>query len=952
MNRGLYSFWFTNHWLEENEMRWQLNEMQQKGFSGVLMHPRDGLLIPWNTEKWFESVAVALDQCKKNNMELWLYDEDPYPSGVAGGRVFLDHPEYLARHMSMTELKSDGGEVIFDFPAGQLIGVTAVNNSLPEEDNWLDLTAYTGIVRTRWTDPIYRQDGYYMPYTEQGTAHWRANTSGINYRTAATLPAGEWRIFAFTSQVSGWGRWGNYTDILNPKAIEYFINVAYEPYRERFSQDFGKAIPGVFTDEPSLTGTHPWSPVFADYFMEQYGYDIRRKLPHLYHTFSQESAVVRFHYRQALGRLYRSSYIRQVAGWCKENNLLFTGHMSPEEDPIRQTITVPYLLSQLKEMSVPGTDLINGNIGGSAMPLLHLGPKFPSSAARHTGKNNAIVEAYGANNWDTSLATLKKMTDWLFVLGITDVVCHGQYYSVDGLRKKEAPPSYFYQSASWKDFSSFSGYLNKLSGLIKEGERVCRVLMYYPQATFSCLLSQEEEQEAHAYRHALGELVHTLLSCQWDFDIADEETLQEYTVNGQKLTGKYAEYDVLIVPSSPFIEESTAIFINKAIEQGLPVLATHKIEAVVDGSSLPPDLPILTAEEITHKLERIIKRAVIAKDLAGNAAKGYLQTRNTGGGMRVFFVNEMQQAQDIVFSADELQENLTLCLPAGESILLDITKNGIEPLLLCGREAQYILPYLQTKSTDKKALTDWQLMAKDQNVFPLAFWQRSTDKTTLDLSQKPDAMHEEAISYHADFILESAVSPVFLVHELSGWEGEGVLSVNGTELKSFERVRRYDTHNYEGEISSLLNIGQNRIELTFANGGRMCEPLRLFGDFMVKENTISTMPKQIEASSVCSWDKLGLPYYAGTVEYKTKAGSLDKNTWLVIEQVADSAAIVVNGKEYATLHCAPYAWDISQAVDSQQENEISIFVTGNSAALLETRVVPYGITGGIYLRSI
>src|SRR5690554_2962524 len=87
---GPLSFWFLNHWLEEDELVRQIGELKKKGFAGFFMHPRGGLNIPYGSGQWYQWIELCVKEARRQGMEAWLYDEDPYPSGAAGGRVIFE----------------------------------------------------------------------------------------------------------------------------------------------------------------------------------------------------------------------------------------------------------------------------------------------------------------------------------------------------------------------------------------------------------------------------------------------------------------------------------------------------------------------------------------------------------------------------------------------------------------------------------------------------------------------------------------------------------------------------------------------------------------------------------------------------------------------------------------------------------------------------------------------
>ena len=166
---SLYAFWFLNHRLDKEELRWQLEELKDKGFSGVFPHPRDGLLTPYMSDEWFDAVRFIGEECRRLELEFWLYDEDPYPSGVAGGKVIYDHEEYSCRHLEFVEVDvvSRGRGLDVDLPSGCLLKVFALPKSGPED--YVDITDQCGVLRTSWHVMGRVTSGYYPPYTSTGS---------------------------------------------------------------------------------------------------------------------------------------------------------------------------------------------------------------------------------------------------------------------------------------------------------------------------------------------------------------------------------------------------------------------------------------------------------------------------------------------------------------------------------------------------------------------------------------------------------------------------------------------------------------------------------------------------------------------------------------------------------------------------------------------------------------
>ncbi|PFO06874.1 hypothetical protein COJ85_06375 [Bacillus sp. AFS076308] len=95
----IHPFWFWNGDMEDSEITRQITEMADKGVGGFFICPRQGLTVPYLSEEWFQKVKFAAETAKSLDMDVWLYDEYPYPSGMAGGEVTLIHPE--AKHYTL-----------------------------------------------------------------------------------------------------------------------------------------------------------------------------------------------------------------------------------------------------------------------------------------------------------------------------------------------------------------------------------------------------------------------------------------------------------------------------------------------------------------------------------------------------------------------------------------------------------------------------------------------------------------------------------------------------------------------------------------------------------------------------------------------------------------------------------------------------------------------------------
>lgn len=79
-------FWSWNNVVEANEAARQVADFADKGIGGVFVHARN-VRIPYMGEQWFACFDAVVESAKVHNIDVWIYDENGWPSGFGGGAV-------------------------------------------------------------------------------------------------------------------------------------------------------------------------------------------------------------------------------------------------------------------------------------------------------------------------------------------------------------------------------------------------------------------------------------------------------------------------------------------------------------------------------------------------------------------------------------------------------------------------------------------------------------------------------------------------------------------------------------------------------------------------------------------------------------------------------------------------------------------------------------------------
>ena len=134
----LAPFWFWNDSLEEDSIAFQLEEMYKKGVYECIIHARKGLEVEYLSDKWFDRIRFAAAYARKKGMKLWIYDEDNWPSGYAGGRVIADNADFAATCLSVEKIYPVMYEdiTVEDVPGKELVAVVAVHKN----EEFFDIT--------------------------------------------------------------------------------------------------------------------------------------------------------------------------------------------------------------------------------------------------------------------------------------------------------------------------------------------------------------------------------------------------------------------------------------------------------------------------------------------------------------------------------------------------------------------------------------------------------------------------------------------------------------------------------------------------------------------------------------------------------------------------------------------------------------------------------------------
>ena len=431
--------WIWNDMLTDQQVIDTLRDLAAQKVKQAFVHPRPGLMTPYLGPEWFRLWKVALAEAERLDMNLWIYDENSYPSGFAGGWVPELMPESRGRGLRLREVKQIPPSISDD----NLLAVFRLTDSAAE-----NVTQ-----QARSGEPL--PEGKYLMATVQRAANspWTGNRC--------------------------------YVDLLYPGVTEKFLEVTLEAYRRELGNQFGKRIPGSFTDEPHLfpAGGLPWSDHLPEEFQRRWGYSLVDNLASL-HGPVGDWRRVRHDYFQVVLEQFIEHWSKPYHDYCEKNGLELTGHYYGDHQ-WPECLSVPDDMAMYAWHHRPAIDCLenqyrektDAQFGNLRMV------KELSSVANQLGMHRTLCEAYGAGGWDLRFEDMKRIGDWLHVLGVNTLCQHLSYITIRGARKRDHPQSFSYHEPWWEDYHVMAEYFSRLSLALSSGEEINSVLVIEPTTT-------------------------------------------------------------------------------------------------------------------------------------------------------------------------------------------------------------------------------------------------------------------------------------------------------------------------------------------------------------------------------------------------------------------------------------------------------------------------------------
>jgi hypothetical protein len=947
--------WDWNEQISEEGIDFQMKEFKKSGIGGVFVHPRPGLLTEYLSEDWFHLFNYTVQKGKELDMKVWIYDENSYPSGFAGGHVPAEMPDSYKHGTGLS------------MEIQQQLNV-AVSDTL--------------------TVVLKKSDAGFENVTS--TIDQEKGKQGTYYVFRKTYPS-----------KSPWYGGFTYVDLLYKGVTEKFLDVTMTKGYEKNIADFGKTLPGIFTDEPNLEAAMSkgsmlrWTPDLWDAFQQHWGYDLQVNLPSLIEETGNWKKV-RHDYYELILELFVDRWAKPWSKYCDAKRLNWTGHYWEHgwpEPTDGSDESAFYIWHQM-----PGVDML-----GNRLDTAGLGGQFGNdrairelrSVANQAGRIRTLSETYGGGGWEMNFETQKRLVDWECVMGVNFVNQHLSYYSLNGVRKFDYPPSFSYHEPWWEHYKLMGDYIGRVCMAMSAGQQINQTLVLQPNTTAWMYFTRKEKNpKIDTIRHNFKNFVYRMEQQHLEYDLGSENVLKELgSVQGKTLRVGKRDYSLVVIPAEmENIDQSTLDLLLKYLENGGKVLSFNKNAMLVNAteSTKVTELAAKYPEHWTVSgnltdpaaLNLLKDDAFMMNDQTKNGML-YYQRRMLDDGQILFVVNShpIQKASaeitvdgkyvsklDLVsgkvFSypvkSEDGKVSFQVDLEAAGSALFTVSnKNLIEPEyasvsgnetvmektgeLTVKRESDNIMMVnyldLKTAKSDKKDIYFMKALIglfNENGVEMGNPWQHKIqykkNYLALDTLFKTDSWFEA--SYHfninSNLSAEAMKSIRAVVERPNLWQ----VSINGNDISKTEGSYWIEKSFPQFAVGQFLKPGKNTLTLKAPRMHVLAEltPVYFLGDFLVKPAEQGFEIAEGNISTLGSWREAGLPFYSQKVGY-TQTYSVAKTAGTAFKVKLNKwngsvAEVLVNGQPAGLIAWQPNELDITPLL-KDGTNEITVKVTGS-----------------------
>lgn len=618
-----------------------IDAMREHGIGGVMLF--HSIADYLNNEQSWANMRRTMESARAAGMQVWVADDNGYPSGQAGGRVVEADPQFELRGLRQICRHGEGRAAVrIELPQGADRFVAAclypMQGDAPDVTRGRLISVSTKLVHVQGLPGRWMACAWATEIIREGT---QSESTMQGFRTT-----------------------GRYPNVLNARAMETFVRLTHDAFARRFGR-LSDLMDVFYTNEPNLMTLWfhhrpgerpggvvfvPWDAALPSRFRRMHGYDLIPRLPYLYAGDSDEARVTRRHFYHTVGAMFADNFTRRIAQWCERHGVRSGGHLLLEERMSAHVICSGNFLRVISEQHIPGCDVPMPDEGAYWNVWM---PKYLSAAAQLRDRPcvSALLDPIIDRRTPTlrpSLLDLQRICNMAAWAGATQFCTYIHWHAYEP-----------------EEYRQFNAHIGRLSLLLRGAHNASPVAMYYPIESFQAgYMPSAKMWSDSAWNHLEAVLMRSqhavaeaLTRAGHDFCIVDGDGIVEGVVSNGWMQVRQQRYAAVILPQVELLPLRVLRQLQRFQRAGGRVLW-------VDGTPTLGD----SAREHRHIRRAMEQARVLSADdavqqLAGISPAGF-GVRVSPVGRGVFIGHYRRPDGRLTFLANNTAESVELTLSA------------------------------------------------------------------------------------------------------------------------------------------------------------------------------------------------------------------------------------------------------------------------------------------------
>lgn len=521
-----------------------MKKLKESGLGGIVCNVDfKNYLV---SEDHWDNLIRAVEACREVGLVVWIYDEEGYPSGAAGGLVLKRNPAFEA--LALT----------YDKSRKEPFALRPAYEHTHASNNFYAARRYPNLIDGRAVQ-------CFIETTHE--AYWRR----LKKHFGKTIQA------LFTDE---------------PSLMA--VNIGPLPENVRKNVRVIDRVDEKVKPLPSV----PWAGDLPEKYRKRYGQDLVAVRRSLFEGNSEFDRHVRRRFWSLVSDLVAERYFGQLQEWAQAHGVASSGHTLWEETPLHHVPLHGNALKALGRMDIPGLDMLNSD-PDAVIYNGWLTAGLPASAAILNGRRKVMTEVSDfsqkmAGKGPASLEVMQAAAAWQAALGVTEFTL---YYS-------HADRS----ADDYREYCDFVGRLNSVLREAKPVAKVLLYYPIYdlwaeyiPVAEKLTLQSQSKRmQQIHKSFLELGQ---RMVAGQISFAVVDHDLLDNAEVRNSDLIIGPQRFKALVLPTGVELPEQAAAKLKQFEGAGGRVFRAKASQPEADFSKLAG---VYESGALSVKSDRII----------------------------------------------------------------------------------------------------------------------------------------------------------------------------------------------------------------------------------------------------------------------------------------------------------------------------------------------------------